>query len=88
MGYNPNIVITESTIGKYNLFTNSKFASLLLSQLNYPIIIVRGFYYVIGQFCEHLMLKITGNPDPASACAFDEKQGKIDVYMDLVIYHV
>ena len=43
MRYNPDIIITESYIGKYNLFTSTKFASLLLSQLNYPIIIVRDY---------------------------------------------
>jgi hypothetical protein len=43
MMYNPDVVITESYIGKYNLFTSTKFASLLLSQLNNPIIIVRDY---------------------------------------------
>jgi basic amino acid/polyamine antiporter, APA family len=65
MRYNPDIVITESTIGKYNLFTNSKFASLLLSQLNYPIIIVRDSTMPLVSLVTHLMLKITGNQGPA-----------------------
>ncbi|MGZ8890549.1 MAG: amino acid permease [Nitrososphaeraceae archaeon] len=65
MRYNPDIVITESTIEKYNLFTNSKFASLLLSQLNYPIIIVRDSTMPLVSFVTHLMLKITGNQGPA-----------------------
>jgi basic amino acid/polyamine antiporter, APA family len=49
--YNPDIVITESTIGKYNLFTNSKFANLLMYQLNCPIIIVRDYTIPLVSCC-------------------------------------
>jgi hypothetical protein len=41
MIHNPDILITESTIGKYTLVTNSKFAHLLLYQLHCPVIVVR-----------------------------------------------
>jgi len=64
MMYNPDIVITESNIGKYNLFTNTKFASLLLSQLNYPIIIVRDYTIPLVNIVTHIMMKITGNLGP------------------------
>src|SRR5829696_2391602 len=62
--YNPDIVITESYIGKYNLFTSTKFASLLLSQLNYPIIIVRDYAIPLVSSVTHIMMKITGNLGP------------------------
>jgi hypothetical protein len=65
MKYNPDIVITESTIGKYSIFTDSKFAHLLLYQLNCPVIIVRDSTMPLVSFVTHLMLKITGNIGPA-----------------------
>jgi hypothetical protein len=64
MRYNPDIIITESYIGKYNLFTSTKFASLLLSQLNYPIIIVRDYAIPLVSIIKHIMMKITGNLGP------------------------
>ena len=77
MGYNPDIIITESYIGKYNLFTDSKFAHLLLSQLHCPIIIVRDYYYAIGQFCDTSHDEDNWKSRSCSSCAFNEKQGKI-----------
>ena len=65
MVYNPDIVITESTIGKYSIFTDSKFAHLLLYQLNCPVIVVRDSTMPLVSFVTHLMLKITGNLGPA-----------------------
>src|SRR5215211_5678757 len=65
MRYNPDIIITESYIGKYNLFTSTKFAHLLLSQLNYPIIIVRDYAIPFVSIVTHIMMKITGNLGPA-----------------------
>ena len=65
MVYNPDIVITESTIGKYSIFTDSKFAHLLLYQLNCPVIVVRDSTMPLVSFMTHLMLKITGNLGPA-----------------------
>ena len=64
MKYNPDIVITESFIGKYNLFTSTRFAHLLLSQLNYPIIIVRDYSIPFVNILTHIMMKITGNLGP------------------------
>ena len=62
--YNPDIIISESYIGKYNLFTNTKFSHLLLSQLNYPIIIVRDYTLPLVSIITHIMMKITGNLGP------------------------
>ncbi|MGE0243477.1 MAG: amino acid permease [Nitrososphaeraceae archaeon] len=64
MRYNPDIVITESYIGKYNLLTSIKFANLLLSQLNYPIIIVRDYSIPFVNIVTHIMNRITGNLGP------------------------
>ena len=63
--YNPDIIISESYIGKYNLFTNTKFAHLLLSPLNYPIIIVRDYTLPLVSIVTHIIMKITGNLGPA-----------------------
>ena len=65
MIHNPDILITESTIGKYSLFTDSKFAHLLLYQLHCPVIVVRDSTIPLVNFVTHLMLKITGNIGPA-----------------------
>lgn len=65
MIHNPDILITESSIGKYSLFTNSKFAHLLLYQLHCPVIVVRDSTMPLVSFVTHLMLKITGNLGPA-----------------------
>jgi hypothetical protein len=65
MIYNPDIVITESTIGKYSIFTDSKFAHLLLYQLNCPVIVVRDSTIPLVSFVTHIMLKMTGNLGPA-----------------------
>jgi len=64
MRYNPDIVITESYIGKYNLLTSTKFANLLLSQLNYPIIIVRDYSIPFVNIVTYIMHRITGNLGP------------------------
>ena len=63
--YNPDIVITESTIGKYSLFTDSSFAHLLTVQLNCPVIIVKDSTMPLVSFVTHLMMKITGIFGPA-----------------------
>jgi APA family basic amino acid/polyamine antiporter len=65
MKYNPDIVITESTIGKHDIFTDSKFAHLLLYQLNCPVMVVRDSTMPLVSFVTHLMLKITGKLGPA-----------------------
>ena len=65
MKYNPDVVITESTIGKHDIFTDSKFAHLLLYQLNCPVMVVRDSTLPLVSFVTHLMLKVTGNLGPA-----------------------
>ena len=52
-------------MGKYTLVTNSKFAHLLLYQLNCPVIVVRDSTMPLVSFVTHLMLKITGKLGPA-----------------------
>ena len=61
---NPDIVITESYIGKYNLLTNTKFANLLLSQLIYPIIIVRDYSIPFVNILKYIVHRVTGNLGP------------------------
>ena len=65
MIHNPDILITESTIGKYTLVTNSKFALLLLYQLYCPVIVVRDSTMPLVSFVTHLTLKVMGNLGPA-----------------------
>jgi basic amino acid/polyamine antiporter, APA family len=61
VAYNPDIVITESTIGKYNLFTNSSFANLLMYRINCPIIIVKDFSLPLVNTVTHILKKIIGH---------------------------
>ena len=75
--YNPDIVITESTIGKYSLFIKSSFSNLLMYRLNCPILIVKDFSFPLVNIVKHILLKITGHLGPAYLCEFNEKQGKI-----------
>ncbi|MGH9997580.1 MAG: hypothetical protein ACRD7F_06175, partial [Nitrososphaeraceae archaeon] len=76
MIHNPDILITESTIGKYSLFTDSKFAHLLLYQLHCPVIVVRDSTMPLVSFMTHLMLKITGNIGPAHLVRLMRNKGK------------
>jgi amino acid transporter len=76
MIHNPDILITESTIGKYSLFSDSKFAHLLLYQLHCPVIVVRDSTMPLVSFVTHLMLKITGNIGPAHLVRLMRKKVK------------
>ncbi len=58
--HNPDLVITESTIGKYNLFTNSSFANLLIYRLNCPIIIVKDFSLPFVNILTRILKRIMG----------------------------
>ncbi|MGN6346929.1 MAG: hypothetical protein ACTHME_04430, partial [Candidatus Nitrosocosmicus sp.] len=58
--HNPDLVITESTIGKYSLFTNSSFANLLIYRLNCPIIIVRDFSLPFVNIFTRILKRIMG----------------------------
>ena len=65
MECNPDIVITESTIGKYSLFSKSGFANLLMYRLNCPIIIVKDFSIPFVNVLTYMILKIKGNFGPS-----------------------
>jgi basic amino acid/polyamine antiporter, APA family len=62
--YNPDIIIMESTIGKYSLFEKSSFANLLMYRLNCPIVIVKDFSFPLVNIVKHILLKITGHLGP------------------------
>ena len=38
----PDIIVTGATIGKYSLFSNQHFISML-DQINFPVIVARSF---------------------------------------------
>jgi len=65
VAYNPDIVIMESTIGKYSLFEKSSFANLLMYRLNCPIIIVKDFSFPFVNIVKRILLKITGHLGPS-----------------------
>lgn len=62
--YNPDIVITESTIGEYSLFSKTIFANLLMYRINCPIIIVKDFSIPVVNVLTRIILKIKGNLEP------------------------
>ena len=63
--YNPDIVITESTIGKNSLLAKSSFANLLMYRLNCPIIVVKDFSIPLVNIVKRILLKITGHLGPS-----------------------
>ena len=85
MIHNPDILITESTIGKYTLVTNSKFALLLLYQEYCPVIVVRDSTMPLVSFVTHLTLKVMGNLGPAYLVRLMSNKVKEIFYIDLVI---
>ena len=62
--YNPDIVITESTIGKNSLLAKSSFADLLMYRLNCPIIVVKDFSIPLVNVITRTLMKIKGNLGP------------------------
>jgi hypothetical protein len=62
---NPDIVITESTIGNYSLLSKSNFSNLLMYRLNCPIIVVRDFSIPFVNILIRILLKIKGNMGPS-----------------------
>jgi len=62
---NPDMIITESSIGKYSLFLKSNFSNLLMYRLNCPIIVVRDFSIPIVNSIQRILLKIRGNMGPS-----------------------
>jgi len=65
VNYNPDIVIMESTIGKYSLFEKSSFSNLLMYRLNCPILIVKDFSFPFVNIVKRILLKITGHLGPS-----------------------
>ncbi|HEY0580019.1 MAG TPA: hypothetical protein VGC75_04870, partial [Candidatus Nitrosocosmicus sp.] len=63
--YNPDIVITESTIGKNSLLTNSNFANLLMYGINCPIIIVKDFSFPLVNILSRIIKQIMGHLGPS-----------------------
>ena len=63
--YNPDIVITESTIGKNSLLTKSSFANLLMYRINCPIIIVKDFSFPLVNILSRIIKQITGHLGPS-----------------------
>jgi hypothetical protein len=62
--FNPDIVITESTIGKKSLLAKSSFADLLMYRLNCPIIVVKDFSIPFVNVITRTLMKIKGNLGP------------------------
>ncbi|MGN6822549.1 MAG: amino acid permease [Candidatus Nitrosocosmicus sp.] len=65
VSHNPDIVITESTIGKNSLLTSSNFANLLMYRLNCPIIIVKDVSFPFVNVISGMMKRIMGHMEPA-----------------------
>jgi basic amino acid/polyamine antiporter, APA family len=63
--YNPDIVITESTIGKNSLLTNSSFANLLMYRINCPILIVKDFSFPLVNILSRIIKQIMGHLGPS-----------------------
>jgi basic amino acid/polyamine antiporter, APA family len=64
VNYNPDIVITESTIGKNSLLTNSNFANLLMYRINCPILIVKDFSFPLVNILSRIIKQIMGHLGP------------------------
>ena len=62
---NPDMVITESNIGKYSLLTKSGFANLLMYRLNCPIIIVKDVSFPLVSIATRIIKQITGHLGPS-----------------------
>jgi basic amino acid/polyamine antiporter, APA family len=62
---NPDMVITESNIGKYSLLTKSGFANLLMYRLNCPIIIVKDISFPLVSIASRIIKQITGHMGPS-----------------------
>ena len=62
--YNPDLIITESTLGKYSLLAKSKFANLLIYQVRCPVIIVKDVAFPLIHFSMRIIKQITGRLNP------------------------
>ena len=64
LAYNPDLVITESNLGKYSLLSKSKFATLLIYQVRCPVIIVKDVAFPLIHFSMRIINQITGRLNP------------------------
>ena len=62
--YNPDLIITESNLGKYSLLSKSKFANLLIYQVRCPVIIVKDVAFPLIHFSMRIINQITGRLNP------------------------
>ena len=62
--YNPDLIITESKLGKYSLLSKSKFANLLIYQVRCPVIIVKDVAFPLIHFSMRIIKQITGRLNP------------------------
>ncbi|MDF0680027.1 MAG: amino acid permease [Candidatus Nitrosocosmicus sp.] len=62
--YNPDLIITESSLGKYSLLSKSKFANLLIYQVRCPVIIVKDVAFPLIHFSMRIVKQITGRLNP------------------------
>lgn len=64
LAYNPDLIITESSLGKYSLLSKSKFATLLIYQVRCPVIIVKDVAFPLIHFSMRIINQITGHLNP------------------------
>ena len=62
--YYPDLIITESNLGKYSLLSKSKFANLLIYQVRCPVIIVKDVAFPLIHFSMRIINQITGRLNP------------------------
>ncbi|ALI35770.1 putative amino acid permease YhdG [Candidatus Nitrosocosmicus oleophilus] len=62
--YNPDLIITESSLGKYSLLSKSKFANLLIYQVRCPVIVVKDVAFPLIHFSMRIVKQITGRMNP------------------------
>jgi hypothetical protein len=65
VAYNPDIIITESNIGKYGLLSKSGFANLLMYRLNCPIIIVKDIAFPLVGIAKRIIRQVNGHLNPS-----------------------
>ena len=62
--YNPDLIITESSLGKYSLLSKSRMANLLVYQVRCPVIIVKDVSFPLIHFSMRIINQITGRLNP------------------------
>ena len=62
--YNPDLLITESKLGKYSMLSKSKIANLLIYQVRCPVIIVKDVAFPLIHLSMRIINQITGRLNP------------------------